>query len=146
MVSAAVYEPEPKEGEDGWSPDLFKRDDGKFYRTIYVAQLNEAGERMGWGKRKKNWFPKYLPDAIVWLQSLWDQIPEAHRGETYFRIDSEDIGSYDEWHVATLELAYVRPATDDEIARYNKKCESETATRISQELKELERLKKKYGR
>lgn len=132
------------EGDPGWVPPL-ENWGGVLKRRVVVLAAEENGHR-GWNiDDKLPWFPETLPAAIAWLQEILTQVPIEYRDEVEIRVKAEDLGSYEEWHRATLRISYLREPTAEELAKFKAHENASTAAQIGRELRELERLKAKYG-
>jgi len=77
----------------------------------------------------KSWMSENLMEAVEWLKSKLESVPEEFRHSAKIEIGS--VGSWEDSHYATIEITYERPETDDEMrardAHYKARREQVTA-------------------
>lgn len=88
-------------------------------------------------------FSGSLDEVIASFNAVRDAIPEEHRESARCEIDSNS--GYEGTHYASVVIHYVRPATDEEIAKAQAEIKSRETTIANRERAELQRLKLKYG-
>ena len=91
---------------------------------------------------------KYGDDKLLqvrdWIDSLLNKIPEEHRDRAF--IDVESIGGYEGEHHPEVEVYYIRPETEAELAVRVEGERTATADKEAQERRMLSSLKAKYDR
>lgn len=90
-----------------------------------------------------NFPPVGLQDFIAWLNALAETIPQAFRDNARILIDS--TVDYNGGPLATITLYYTRPETDLEFHNRVATHEATQKALRTRELKELARLRDKYG-
>lgn len=88
-------------------------------------------------------FDGSLADVRASLEAIWTNIPEAYRDNAQCEISS--VGGYENSHYASIEVTYIRPATDEEIAAVAEVLKARLAQTRRAELAAYEALRAKYG-
>lgn len=121
---------------------LERTSDGKFVVVECVVAHSQFDEgRFNFGD---NYSDGSLDLVIQSLLDIKNSIPEEYRASARCSIDSE--GGYEGSHYATIEVTYVRPATDEEIEVYHRQQALRQAEQEAKERRELERLIVKFGK
>lgn len=97
----------------------------------------------GWNNE---WFPDNLQEAIKWLQSKFDEIPEEFRENAKLEVSA--TMNYDS-PVPTMEISSWRYETPEETAKREeierRRMERLVLQAVENELATYEALKRKYG-
>lgn len=89
-------------------------------------------------------FDGTLDDIIKALTTIRDSIPEEYRADATCTIDSES--GWEGSHSPSIEIAYYRPETDEEVARRLQRRADGAAAKEADERRTLAQLSAKYGK
>lgn len=114
-------------------PDMSKR------QNVTITVFD--GEQHG-GDWPTPGYPAHLVDAINWFQSKLEEIPVEYRETALCEIDS--AGGYEGSHYGHIEISYVRPETDEEMASRIVRNEQREAAKRVEEIAALRALRARY--
>ncbi len=102
----------------------------KTYRASEIGLLND-----------KQFCPRTLVDAIIWLQARLEEVPAEYRSDAHISFDTDS-----EWgdYYATCEISYRRPETPEDIAERERQEAEQAERRRAKDLQLLAELQAKY--
>ena len=93
--------------------------------------------------RDGEWPPTYATECVSWFAEKLASIPDEHKAAAKIEFGSES--GYEGDHYVRIQIYYVRPETDDEIAAREAEERRRQEEWKDQELRTLAALKEKYG-
>ena len=88
--------------------------------------------------------PSKLPKFCTWLDEQIAKIPEQYRDSA--TIDFDSVSDWGDSHKGRVEIQYIRPQTDEEVAKERERQTAEYAAREAKERQLLAALTAKYGK